>query len=102
MSECEFRLHQWDTREQHHPGYERVEFVCKICGVGHRLEITALHQGKMQVDITIFPATGPRKISREIVRWSMLTSEGTIQQMQQEGVDVVRGPINIEGQPEGL
>lgn len=102
MAECAFRQHQWDPCEQHRPGYARIEFVCKICGVGHRLEITALPREEKQVDITIFPATGETGISRDVIRWSTLACEDTIQRMQQDGVAVVRGGINIEGQPRGV
>jgi hypothetical protein len=102
MAECTFRQHQWDPRAQDRPGYERIEFTCKICGVGHRLEITTLPRGARRVDITIFPATGETGVSRDVIRWSMLACEGTIQQMQQEGVAVVRGDTMIEGEPRGV
>jgi hypothetical protein len=102
MAECALRQHQWDPRVADRPGYERIEFVCTICGVGHRLEITAIPGGEKRVDITIFPASGESEISRDIIRWSMLSCEGTIQQMQQDGVAVVRGGTTINGQPRGL
>jgi hypothetical protein len=102
MAECALSQHQWDPRVKDRPGYERIDFVCKICGVGHRLEITAMPRGEKRVDITIFPATGESNISRDIIRWSMLTCQGTIQQMQQDGVTVIQGGTTIEGQPRGV
>jgi hypothetical protein len=102
MTECALRQHQWDPRVQERPGYERIDFACRICGVGHRLEITTLPRREKRVDITIYPATGETEISRDIIRWSVLTCEGTIQQMQQDGWTVVRGDTIIEGQPRGI
>ena len=77
MTECNFRQHKWEPHVHQRPGYERVDLTCKICGVGHRFENTAMPGGQ-RADITIFPATGQRSISREAILWAIYTCDGTI------------------------
>jgi hypothetical protein len=66
-----------------------------MCGAGHILALTMMLTGEIQADITVLAAKGESKVSREIIKWSLLTCEGTIQEMQQDGAVIVRGETII-------
>jgi hypothetical protein len=78
-----------------------MKLSCGICGVGHTFQITWTGRDQVEVDTTIFPAHGVREISREVIRWSIEAREGTIRNMEQDGVTVVRGRTDIQGEPAG-
>ncbi|HET7056211.1 MAG TPA: hypothetical protein VFI12_07085 [Thermomicrobiales bacterium] len=102
MSECPFAMHQMAADTETGPNSESMTIACAICGVGHTFRITWTGHNRARVDTIIFPAEGSHTISREVIRWSIASCEGTVGDMEQDGVIVTRGSTDIQGQPVGL
>ena len=102
MSECPFTWHQLESSSETGPNFEKMTLSCGICGVGHTFQMTWMGRNQIKVDTTIFPAHGVRAISRDVIRWSIEACEGTIRNMERDGVSVIRGTIDIQGEPAGL
>lgn len=101
MRECRFDWHQLEGDSETGANFEATTIACAICGVGHTFRITWTGRNQARVDTNIFPATGSQTISREVIRWSLATCEGTIGDMERDGVIVSRGRTDIQGQPVG-
>lgn len=102
MSECPFAWHQLQGESESGPDFEAMTIACAVCGVGHTFRITWTGRNRARADTTIFPATGSRTISREVIRWSIATCQDTIVNMERDGVVVTHGRTDIQGQPVGL
>src|SRR5688500_3460197 len=102
MGECPFSWHQLEADPETGSDFEKMTLSCGICGVGHTFQITWTGRNQVKVDTTIFPARGERTISRDVIRWSIEACEGTVRNMELDGVRVIRGRIDIQGEPVGL
>lgn len=99
MGECLFHDHQLVGETRQGADYEQVTMSCSRCGAGHTLLITDVGSQALRIDITIFPANGARAVSRNIVQWSILTCEQTVQDMEGDGFHVIRGETTILTEP---
>jgi len=70
--------------------------------VGHLLEMSTLPGGEVKVDYFIFPADGYDTISQEVIMWAVAVCEGTIRQMEEDGVPVRRGTPAVGLRPDSL
>jgi len=52
--------------------------------------------------LRIFPAMGSATISRDVVRWSILTHEANLADIRRAGVEVFDEPVALEGTPVGI
>jgi hypothetical protein len=102
MGECPFSSHQLEANSETGSNFEKMTLACGICGVGHTFQITWTGRDQVRVDTTISPAHGAREISRDVIRWSIEACEGTIRNMEQDRVTVIRGRTDIQGEPAGL
>lgn len=101
MPECSFRSHAWNGTNIKNPPYQCVTIQCSESGVGHTLNITRSSPTTYHVALEIFPAKDSRTISRAVIRWSINTTEGTIEEMEQDGNTVFRRDTVITGEPVG-
>ncbi len=97
VGECRFELHVWETSSVDQQGYRATAFRCEVCHVGNLLEWTAMPGGAVSVGYCVFPADGNMDVSQEVAMWSIATCEGTIKQMEDDGVSVIRGVPVIGG-----
>jgi hypothetical protein len=95
MAECLMKWHEWDQHHVNQSRYQEFRITCRICGAGHMLALTMKPTGEVQADIIVFAAKDESKVSRDVIRWSLLTCEGTIQEMQQDGMNIIRGKTSI-------
>jgi hypothetical protein len=75
--------------------HQTATLTCRTCGVGHTIEIRYLAPGKIGVDLNIFPARGLRTVSRDMIRFFVLSWESTCREIEGDGNVVVRGTPEI-------
>jgi len=63
--------------------------------VGQTIDIRHLAPQKIQVDLKIFPAHGSRTVSRDMIRFFVLSWETTCQEIEGDGNVVIRGTPEI-------
>ena len=97
MAECNFRDHLWDPQSNTTPLADEVTFACAVCGVGHSVVFDKRVPGQVTTALTIFPSTGSRTISRNVIRWSILSHEANLSDIRETGVEVIDDPATIEG-----
>ena len=74
---------------------QTATLACRMCGVGHTIDITYLEPQKIQVDLKVFPATGSRTVSRDMIRFFMMSWASTCQEIEGDGNVVVRGTPEV-------
>jgi hypothetical protein len=100
-SECRASDHDLDGSSGGTSAHQTATVACRKCGVGHKIEIRRLGPQKVGVDLIVFPARGSRTVSRDMIRFFMLSYESTCQEIAADGNTVVRGtPVIPEA--EGL
>lgn len=75
--------------------YTEIRMLCKICGAGHALKLTRKPDGEIRANITVIAAKGQHEVSSDVIGWSILSCEGTIQEIERDGNIVVRGDTII-------
>ncbi len=95
VGECDDRQHSWGGGPSESNGTHIIKFECRRCQVGHdlRIEYTGINQAR--VDVDIWPARGVTTISRAIVEFFLVACEKSIAEMQQHGVTVEHGVVNV-------
>jgi len=66
---------------------------CRLYGVGHTIELRAVGNRKIQVDMKMFPARASLKVSRDMLLFFMASYRETCQEIKGDGYTVVRGPL---------
>ena len=65
------------------------------------LVVATLAPGRLRVALTVVPARGSTTISRDVIRWSILTHEANLSDMRAAGVEIIDDPATFEGTPVG-
>jgi hypothetical protein len=95
------RITTWTDPPAGHPHTRPPPWHAGNAGWGHKIEIRRLGPQKVGVDLIVFPARGSRTVSRDMIRFFMLSYESTCQEIAADGNTVVRGtPVIPEA--EGL
>jgi hypothetical protein len=81
-SECHASDHDLGGSTGGTSAHQTATVACRKCGVGHTVEIRRLGPRKVGVDLTIFPAHGSWTVSRDMIRFFMLSYESTCQEIQ--------------------
>lgn len=102
MPECSFRDHQWDPKGESSPEFDKATMTCLSCGVGHEVTFDKRVLGAVTTSLRIFPSIGSATISRDVVRWSILTHEANLADIRRAGVEVFDEPVALEGTPVGI
>jgi len=102
MAECSFRDHQWQPTGESSPESDKATITCLSCGVGHEVTYDKRVRGAVTTSLRIFLAIGSATISRDVVRWSILTHEANLADIRQAGVEVFDEPVALEGAPVGI
>src|SRR4029453_9709678 len=91
--ECSDQRHQWVQTEpqQHRTGGFTGGISCGRCGVGHSILVRRTGEQTLETQLTVFPATGVKTISRDIIRWSTMSWEASNKDSEDQGYEVVRG-----------
>jgi hypothetical protein len=90
-TECGPADHDLDGSSGGTPVHQTATLACRKCGIGQTIEIRYHGARRVGVDLTIFPARGSRTVSRDMVRFFMLSYESTCQEIAGDGNVVVRG-----------
>jgi hypothetical protein len=77
------------------PAHQTSTVACQKCGVGHTIELRYLTSRSISVDLRIFPARGSSTVTRDMIRFFILSWESTCQEIEQDGNVVVRGTPEI-------
>lgn len=100
--ECPYGQHTWEGSELREPGYEATAMRCATCHVGHLMEAQAMPDETVQINYYIFPAEGSEMVGQMVKMWAIATCEGTIREMESNGVPVRRGTPVIGRRPTAL
>ncbi len=90
-SECGLGGHDWDSSTSGTSLHQIAIMKCRVCGVGHAVELKAVGNRKVQVDMKMFPARGAYTVSREMQPFFMASLGGACQEIEGDGYTVVRG-----------
>lgn len=90
-TECDAADHDFDGSSDGTEAHQTTTLACRKCGVGQTVDIRYLGVQRVGVDLTIFPARGSRTISRDMVRFFMLSYESACQEVASNGNVVIRG-----------
>jgi len=94
-SECAFKKHHLTESAGGTSLHATAAIRCLICGVGFTAEFQPVDNNpqKTRASLKVFPARGSRTISKDMMAFFLTTWEGTCQEMEQDGLIVVRdGP----------
>jgi len=94
-SECGAADHDLDGSSGGSQRHQTATLACQKCGVGQTIDIRHLAPQKIQVDLKIFPAHGSRTVSRDMIRFFVLSWETTCQEIEGDGNVVIRGTPEI-------
>jgi hypothetical protein len=83
------------------PGYTSTAIRCDLCHVGCVLDMRA-DDGVMHIEYFVFPADGCDQISSEMTMWAVGTCEGSIRDMEEQGVPLRRSTPVIGFRPDSL
>ena len=85
------------------PGYTSTAVRCDVCHVGFLSDMRASEGSRgMELDFFVLPADGCDSISPEIVMWAMATYQGSLSDLENQGIPV-RCNVPVIGQrPESL
>jgi hypothetical protein len=100
--ECQPADHIMAHSTVEEPGYMSTAFRCELCHVGYLIDMTAAEGGGMHVDYFVFPADGCDAISPEITMWAVATCEGSLGDLEKQGVPVQRSTPVIGLRPDSL
>jgi hypothetical protein len=90
-TECRAADHDLDGASGGTVQQQTATLACRKCGVGQTIVIRQIGHRRVGVDLTIFPARGARTVSRDMVRFFMLSYESTCQEISGDGNVIVRG-----------
>lgn len=102
LGECRAPDHVLEHSMVEGPGYQSTAMRCERCHVGYLAEMRLADDGVVRVDYFVFPADGCDTISTEMQMWAIATCDGTIKEMEADGVPVRRGIPAIGYRPEAL
>jgi hypothetical protein len=84
------------------PGYVSTAIRCERCHVGCLVDMRAASDGYLHAEYFVFPADGCDTISREMTMWAVETCEGSLRELEDQGVPVKRSTPVIGWRPESL
>jgi hypothetical protein len=90
-TECGAADHDLDGSSGGTSVHRTATLTCRKCGVGQTIDIRYLGTRRIGVDLTIFPARDSLTVSRDMVRFFMLSYESTCQEIAGDGSAVVYG-----------
>lgn len=99
MAECRFRDHQWQPRATSSEEFDKATLACLACGVGHEVTYDKRVPGAVTTSLRVFPSPGSSTISRDVVRWSILSHEASLADVRQAAVEVFDEPVALDGVP---
>jgi hypothetical protein len=102
LGECPFQAHVWESSIEARLDRQETVVRCEVCHVGYLFEMRMARDGIMRVAYSVFPADGYDVIGAEVKMWAIATCEGVINQMEEDGMPVVRSTPVIGLRPESL
>jgi hypothetical protein len=97
MAECTFTNHDWGGSTDRSGDRQTSTFRCRLCGVGHTLDLRFRPNDTVEAGLVIFPATGSETVSRDIIRFLMLGYEQTCAQIRDDGLTLIEATPEVHG-----
>jgi hypothetical protein len=94
-TECGRVEHEWDESTGGTSLHQTATLRCRMCGVGHTIELSAAGNRTMQVDIKMFPARGSYDVSPDMMLFFMASWGRTCREIEGDGYTLVRGTPEI-------
>jgi hypothetical protein len=94
-TECGRAEHSWAESSGGTSLHQTATLKCRMCGVGHTIELTAVGIRTMQVDMKMFPARGSHELSPDMLLFFIASLGQTCQEIEGDGYTVVRGTPEI-------